>query len=331
MNNKITDLDTALKAVKEKGDNIQYCTPELIANIEVLKEAVKGNYFSMQKIQNVMMPDNSGLVINNKKLMSELIKIDPRIFIYLGDNLKDDEEIVTYCVSSSRYAYLLKYAGEKVKANKNIVLKAVTNTIYAVDTVFIDEIKNDKEIALKVLSYRNARINLTWFGDALKKEINTALGYDITEKPIDLDVMADVEKYLKTKIEESKKVQPKVAPKEVVKEETKQEVKPVITKEVTPKQELKPLNDDKITQNINDKIIDLNGLLTKLRDSQTELDSLKKEREAFLKIITEQVKLFEQNMDSRVNEIEKRINDISSEINKETNILKTKILDLRKS
>ena len=331
MNNKITDLDTALKAVKEKGDNIQYCTPELIANIEVLKEAVKGNYFSMQKIQNVMMPDNSGLVINNKKLMSELIKIDPRIFIYLGDNLKDDEEIVTYCVSSSRYAYLLKYAGEKVKANKNIVLKAVTNTIYAVDTVFIDEIKNDKEIALKVLSYRNARINLTWFGDALKKEISTALGYDITEKPIDLDVMADVEKYLKTKIEEAKREQPKVAPKEVVKEEPKQEVKPVITKEVTPKQELKPLNDDKITQNINDEIIDLNGLLTKLRDSQTELNSLKKEREAFLKIITEQVKLFEQNMDSRVNEIEKRINDISSEINKETNILKTKILDLRKS
>jgi len=328
MDIKYTTLEDALKAVKEKGDNIQYCIPKLVANIEVLKEAIKNNYFSMQKIQNVIMPDNSGLVINNKNLMFELIKVDPRVFIYLGDNLKDDEEIVAYCVSYSRYAYLLKYAGQKVKTNRNIVLQAVTNTIYAVDTVFNDEIKNDKEIALKILSYRNARINLTWFGDELKTEINNALGYDITKNPIDLDVMADVEKYLKTKIQESKKDEPKFVQKEELKNP---KIESEVIEESIPKQE-KSLNDEnKITQSINEKIVDLNDLLTILRDSQTELNSLKKEREAFLKIITEQVKLFEESMDNKVNKIEKQINDISSEINKETNILKTKILDLRKS
>ena len=326
MDIKCTKLEDALKAVKEKGDNIQYCIPELVANIEVLKEAVKNNYFSMQKIQNVNMPDNSGLIINNKKLMFELIKVDPRVFIYLGDKLKDDEEIVDYCVSSSRYAYLLKYAGEKAKANRNIVLKAVTNTIYSVDTAFNNEIKNDKEIALKILSYRNSRINLTWFGDALKSEINNALGYDITEKPIDLDVMADVEKYLKTKIQESEKSKLKS------KEEIKQEVKPevnIVTN--TPNEEKTVIKSDIIikkdensakSQNKTEEIEqDLTKDFKKLDELITCLHSKTKE--------IDELKLQINNLTLKINNIEKDIDEFKIEVQKQSNVIKQKVLSLR--
>ncbi len=314
MEMKCTKLEDAIKAVKEKGDNIQYCIPELVANIEVLKEAVKNNYFSMQKIQTVMMPDNSGLVINNKKLMFDLIKVEPRIFIYLGDKLKDDEEIATYCVSSSRYAYLLKYAGKKVKANRNIVLKAVTNTIYAVDTAFNDEIKNDKEIALKILGYRNSRINLTWFGDALKSEINNALGYDITEKPIDLDVIADVEKYLKTKLQESKEKEQKKEVKPVVKEEVKEtKIEPVIdnttlekNKEVEKKEQI-DLN--KIENEILNDSVMLNNLFILLQSKQQEVDDIK----------------------ARLSNVEKDIDTIKNDLRDYSNKLKQKVLNLKKN
>ena len=310
MDIKYTTLDTAMEAVKKNGLDIKYCSPELICNLDLLKTAVKQNYYTLREIRNVKMPNSNDLIINNKELMFEVIKTDVKVFRDIGSNLKDDEEIVLYVVS--RYGSVLKEASKRLQNNKKILLTALSNSIYALDGAKIDdELKNDKEVALLILKYKHNRINIKWFGNKLKQELIDSIGYDITIEPQNEKVIEHVKNYLKCKIEGKPFVKPESPFKKEevkeVKEEVKQEVKiepkieekikvepskPVIKEEalikenttIESKNEVK--NADSVEFNIEQELARLNMLkeaiqknIFKTGELETQLNMLKKENE----------------------------------------------------
>ena len=335
MDIKYTSLADALSAVSKNGLDIKYCAPELISNIEVLKVAIRQNYYALREIRSIRIPNTDELIINNKELMFELIKIDARVFRDLGLKLKDDEDLVLYTVE--RYGSVLKDASKRLQNNKTILLKALNNTIYSLDGARIDEeLKNDKEVALTILKYKHNRLNIKWFGNKLKQEIIDGVGYDVTLEPLNQTVIEHVKSYLKCSIEGKEFAKPKCPFKIEPKIENKVEEQKVQTKIEEPKMQTKVENnikkeeiktetkieiETKKEENLNienyiteelKKLNELSLLVHKLQEGINESNSIiKKEQE-------------------KINLFEKELNEVKEELNKHVNSTKTLVLELRK-
>ena len=278
MDIKYTTLKDALIAVSSNGLDIKYCSPELVSNIEVLKAAIKNNYFALKEIKNVINPTTHKLVICDKELMSELIKENVKVFRDTGLDVKSDKEVVLSVVKKD--GSLLKEASEAIQ--------------------------NDKEVALLVLRHRNKRLNITWLGNNLKNEIKEALGYDILKDPNNDIVIEHIENYLRCKLngkefikpenpfnkKEESKIEVKEDKKEI-KEETKIEKKeeskaekiiaePEVKEEKTSENEVKTANIEKELNELNAirELIQKN--IIKTDELQKELDNVKQQNEELL-------------------------------------------------
>ena len=305
MDIKYTTLKDALIAVSSNGLDIKYCSPELVSNIEVLKAAIKNNYFALKEIKNVINPTTHKLVICDKELMSELIKENVKVFRDTGLDVKSDKEVVLSVVKKD--GSLLKEASEAIQNDKEVLMSALTNSIFSISGARIhEELKNDKEVALLVLRHRNKRLNITWLGNNLKNEIKEALGYDILKDPNNDIVIEHIENYLRCKLngkefikpenpfnkKEESKIEVKEDKKEI-KEETKIEKKeeskaekiiaePEVKEEKTSENEVKTANIEKELNELNAirELIQKN--IIKTDELQKELDNVKQQNEELL-------------------------------------------------
>lgn len=361
---KYTTLEDALNAVSKKGLEIQYCSPELIANLDVLKAAINDNYISLEKIGNVKMPNSDQLIVDNKELIMKLIKIEPRIYRKLKA-LKKDYDITKEAVS--KYGDLIKDADSKFQNNKELFMIAVTNSIYAISNRVSEDFKNDKEIALLVLGHENNmynRYNISWLGNNLKQELINKIGYDVTLEPANRVVIGHVITYLKSCLEnkpftkpecpykkEEIKQEQKVEIKKEEKNEIKEEVKPTVKEEIKQQIEIEPIKEEikpvvnttlepkkiveenniqtKIENEVKKELGNLTELYSKLHENYEKLNQIKTEKDIFEKVIKEQIKTFETDINTRILNIEKEMNDIRDEINKQVNAAKGKVLELK--
>ena len=68
---------------------------------------------------------------NDRNFIMDLIDISGDILGYISENLKDDEKLILY--SSSRYGRsFLNYASDRIKNNKEIVMKVIKIDPYAI-------------------------------------------------------------------------------------------------------------------------------------------------------------------------------------------------------
>ena len=307
MDVKYTNLKDALIAVSKNGLEIKYCSIELICNIEVLKAAIKQNYFALKEIKNIINPSNNKLVICDRELMFELIKENVKVFRDTGSPLKKDKEIVLFVVKKD--GSLLKEADINMQNDKEVLITALSNSIFAISGAKInEELKNDKEVALLILRYRNNRLNITWLGDNLKKEITDALGYDILKEPNNPTVIKQVETYLKCVINGKEFEKPENPFKEetIVKEEIKKEQPKVLVKE---ENEIKEEKKDNLKNvNIEEELRKLNTIKDALEKNIRKTEELEKE----LKIVKE------------TNE------QLTEELNRHVNKIKSLVLELKK-
>ena len=255
MDIKYTTLKDALIAVSSNGLDIKYCSPELVSNIEVLKAAIKNNYFALKEIKNVINPTTHKLVICDKELMSELIKENVKVFRDTGLDVKSDKEVVLSVVKKD--GSLLKEASEAIQ--------------------------NDKEVALLVLRHRNKRLNITWLGNNLKNEIKEALGYDILKDPNNDIVIEHIENYLRCKLNGKEFIKPENPFNK--KEESKAEkiiAEPEVKEEKTSENEVKTANIEKELNELNAirELIQKN--IIKTDELQKELDNVKQQNEELL-------------------------------------------------
>ena len=297
MDIKYTTLKDALIAVSSNGLDIKYCSPELVSNIEVLKAAIKNNYFALKEIKNVINPTTHKLVICDKELMSELIKENVKVFRDTGLDVKSDKEVVLSVVKKD--GSLLKEASEAIQNDKEVLMSALTNSIFSISGARIhEELKNDKEVALLVLRHRNKRLNITWLGNNLKNEIKEALGYDILKDPNNDIVIGHIENYLRCKLNGKEFIKPenpfnKKEEVKEVKEETRIEKKeeskleniiaePEVKEEKTSEKEVKTVNIEKELNELNAirELIQKN--IIKTGELQKELDNVKQQNEELL-------------------------------------------------
>ena len=328
MDIKYVTFESAKEAVSKNGLEIRYCSPELVCNIEILKEAVKQSIYALREIRNVKMPDTNEYVINNRDLMFEIVKMDAKAYRDIGSNLRDDEEITLY--AAYRYGEVVKYASRRLQNNKKVLLCGLSNSIYAIGSQVSEELKNDEEIALAVLKYKHSRINISWFGNKLKQQIIDAVGYDVTLEPLNPIVIEHVRNYLKCKIEGKEFTKPecpfkkeeKQEIKPEIKEEVKSEPKEEINEQIQVKEEVKPeskgQNEPQIEE-INEQPKDINTYIT---EELTKLNLLKE---------------LIQKSESKINQLEANLNEVKKEneklkedLNGCANNIKKLLLELKK-
>ena len=77
---------------------------------------------------------------HSKTFMMGMVQNNGYILKYASDNLKDDKEVVTTAVQN--YGYALRYASDDLKNDKEVVTTAVQNYAYALEYAS-DNLKND--------------------------------------------------------------------------------------------------------------------------------------------------------------------------------------------
>lgn len=309
MDIKYTNLESALKAVTANGLEIKYCSPELISNVNVLLAAIKQNYYALREIRIVRIPNTTELVINNKELMFELIKVNPKVYRDIGIKLKDDEELTYFAVS--KCGDVLKDASKRLQNNKKILLAALSNSIYALDGSRIDdELKNDKDVALAILEHKHIRLNINWLGESLKQEIIKGVGFDVTKDPLNPKVIEQVKSYLKTTKNQV------IKPKEEVKQEIKENTN--VNNIEVKKEEKQEVNDNLDKEIKSDAGLKNDSLLQEL----TRLNMLK---EAIQKNIAKTNEL-----ELQLNELKKEQERLKKDLNYYANDVKKIVLELKK-
>ena len=125
-----------LAHVQKYSDSLQYASPRLKANLEIIKAAMTQDQYA---IRYAIIDDS-----NKDAYIEELIEIDPFVRLHFDKN--DDEDFVLQAIRHSEKA--LRYASKRLQTNRYFILAAVKVNGLALKFA-IDEFKNDKFIALR--------------------------------------------------------------------------------------------------------------------------------------------------------------------------------------
>ena len=136
---KIRDRDLALFAVEYDGMNLAIINHEYLLDTEIVNIALKNDVRSCQFI--------SPLMIDTYKAR-EIVSNDAMCLQHLV-SYSDDYHIVSIAVCKSGES--LKYASERLKADKKICLMAIRSWPYAIKYVS-DQMKDNEEVCLAAVS-----------------------------------------------------------------------------------------------------------------------------------------------------------------------------------
>jgi len=139
-----------LETVKRNGFTIQYATPELKNDQEIVYQSllnlgyinqtskdknVKDLYYEAVKQNGSVLEYAPEELQNDKYLVLEAIKQDGYAFKYASKSLQNDKDFVLNAVKI--HGNVLKYASEELKKDKEVVLEAIKQDDFAI--VFANE------------------------------------------------------------------------------------------------------------------------------------------------------------------------------------------------
>tara|TARA_B100000989_G_C19524076_1_gene465821 strand:- start:1512 stop:2954 length:1443 start_codon:yes stop_codon:yes gene_type:complete len=126
------------------ASNENYVPKEFINDVEIISAAVKAGW-SFDKV-----PEN---LKKDKSILIATVENNPRTYEKLSDEQRNDEEILLAAMESKKggsFYTPFKFASDELKSNRNVVLKVLSYNGYSLEHVQ-DNLKKDKEIVLEAV------------------------------------------------------------------------------------------------------------------------------------------------------------------------------------
>lgn len=115
--------DVVLAAVKSWGDSLRYASGELKEDREVVLAAVSNDGAALRHAATLSM---------DREVVMEAVGLDPRVLEFASPDLQDDFDVVMAAVTGEdAQGVALKYASERLRSNREIVLAAVRQSTMA--------------------------------------------------------------------------------------------------------------------------------------------------------------------------------------------------------
>lgn len=171
------DKDIALKAVKKNPINYKYVSQRLKEDVDVIEETLRRTQGLLQEgkfdqIKNYI-PDN---IKENVTIMTKLIRINNRCIYLISSDLKKNKAFALDVLdfinpSNSRFISIFD---ENIKNDKEVALKAVTNRNFSLDALkYFKKFQGDKEVVLA--SVQSKGYSLKYASENLRNDKEVAL------------------------------------------------------------------------------------------------------------------------------------------------------------
>ncbi len=188
------DKDVVLVAVRQNGRALEYAYEEMKRDKEVVLVAVKKNANALQYASIEMKRDKEVVLAAVSdygwalRYASEELKRDKEVALaavtkygnaldYVDDALRNDTEFMTALVNVCGGARALDFASGDVRANKHVVLAAVSDDGWALEYAS-EELKRDKEVVLAAVTQQEGGALLEYSPNLLEEYVDDALGND---------------------------------------------------------------------------------------------------------------------------------------------------------
>ena len=165
------DREIVMIALEQDGLNLEYVSDELKKIREIVRKAINKNGLALKFASNCLRADKRivleairqngeslqySMVINDREIELEAIKINPLNLEFVNESLKNDKKVVMDAVKNNALA--IEYASDELKKTREIVLSVVENDGYALQYVDKQFVK-DKEIVSKAVKSNGYAIN----------------------------------------------------------------------------------------------------------------------------------------------------------------------------
>lgn len=111
------DYDIVYASVENNWESLKFASPELQENVDIAKIYIKSNnYSNLTHISSKLKKD--------KEFILPFIKINGKLLKYVGDNLKEDYDIVKNAMISDLNS--LRYASPKLKRDCEFMLELIS-------------------------------------------------------------------------------------------------------------------------------------------------------------------------------------------------------------
>ena len=147
-----------LKAIKIDVSSLRYASEELKNDENFIIEVIKNRCYSMEYTLKQLFDNVSKELLNNKKFVLKILRIDGCLLRYVPYEFQNDKEIVLEAIRDNGYnlecasyeirndkkivaislktnGYSLEHASEKLQSNKKLILMALK------ELYFVDHIK----------------------------------------------------------------------------------------------------------------------------------------------------------------------------------------------
>ncbi len=131
---------------RKLDDILEYCSKEILDNEKIISTAIKLDPHSLSYASN--------RIKNNPSIVTIAIKKDYRALDFISRKLRDSESIISAAITNKYNcsAYAIEYASQRLKDNKAIVLRAVA--IHGEILEHCSErLRNDKEVVLAAVNH----------------------------------------------------------------------------------------------------------------------------------------------------------------------------------
>jgi len=184
------DKEIVFEAVKSHPKSLAYAHDSMKDDMDIASYIIDNCIDAFKYVS----PVAKTTIFNDKELMIKLLKSNLDYILYLKDEWKDDKEFMLKLILESPSPNILKYASDKLKADRDLVLEAIKHNGYALcyastmlqqdkelfmlaikdngavwQTVGKKYFKNNKEVVLSLLE-EGILYPLMDLSDALKRD-----------------------------------------------------------------------------------------------------------------------------------------------------------------
>ncbi len=170
------DKEVALEALASDGSYIQHISDQLKNDREIVMFAVESSGYALKYVSDELK--------NDRGIVSAAIKRNGGALEFASDELKDDDEIVGLAISQNCYPVPslgvspLAHASERLRLDREMVLKALKYNFGSALQFTSEELKNDKEVVLEALKTSIpgwGNCPLSWASEELRSDVDFVL------------------------------------------------------------------------------------------------------------------------------------------------------------